>query len=328
MTAEIETGSPQTARDSGQHERTQLAATRELAKSRRLRRRDIALAVLTPVLLLAAWQVAAEVDLIDRQLFPPPSQTLVRAGEMLANGELITDLGATVARLLVGYVIGALLGIVVGLAMGTWRPLNAALGPTFSALYALPKIAILPLLLLIFGLTETPKILAVAITIFFVLQINTLSGIRQIDPRIIEASRAYGATGLRQFRFVVIPAALPSIFTGLRVAAGLGVIVITAVEFVASNTGLGFLIWNSWQLFQPERMFVGLITVSLLGAVIAFLVTIAEYVAIPWRRANRPGRRRREVRPTRSAPRGGQHVPSEPHRSPTEPDPLPRRGQL
>jgi len=289
MTARVETSTV----DERQRQRTEVAATREMTKARRLRRRDLALAILTPVLLLVAWQIAADTELIDRQLFSPPSQTLSRGAEMVASGELATHVFATVARLLVGYSLGAVLGIIVGLAMGTWRPLNAALGPTFSALYALPKIAILPLLLLIFGLTETPKILAVMITIFFVLQINTLSGIRQIDAGIIEASRAYGATGLRQFRFVIIPAALPSIFTGLRVAAGLGVIVITAVEFVASNNGLGFLIWNSWQLFQPERMFVGLITVSILGALLTFSVTGTEYLAIPWRRADRPARRRR-----------------------------------
>lgn len=283
-----------------QNRRTGEAAQKELTKARRLRRRDVALAILTPVLLLVAWQLAAEAGLIDRQLFPPPSETLTRGVEMLAGRELLTHIGATVARLATGYTLGALLGIVCGLAMGTWRPLNAALGPTFSALYALPKIAILPLLLLIFGLTETPKILAVMITIFFVLQINTLSGIRQIDSRVLEAAQAYGATGWRQFRFVIIPAVLPSIFTGLRVAAGLGVIVITAVEFVASNNGLGFLIWNSWQLFQPERMYVGLIAVSILGALLTFGITFAEYLAIPWRRANKPSRSSRRRNEKRS----------------------------
>jgi NitT/TauT family transport system permease protein len=283
-----------------QNRRTGAAAQKELTKARRLRRRDVALAILTPVLLLVAWQLAAEAGLIDRQLFPPPSETLTRGVEMLAGEELLTHIGATVARLATGYTLGALLGIVCGLAMGTWRPLNAALGPTFSALYALPKIAILPLLLLIFGLTETPKILAVMITIFFVLQINTLSGIRQIDSRVLEAAQAYGATGWRQFRFVIIPAVLPSIFTGLRVAAGLGVIVITAVEFVASNNGLGFLIWNSWQLFQPERMYVGLIAVSILGALLTFGITFAEYLAIPWRRANKPSRSSRRRNEKRS----------------------------
>ncbi|MBO0851711.1 MAG: ABC transporter permease subunit, partial [Pseudonocardia sp.] len=109
-----------------------------------------------------------------------------------------------------------------------------------------------------------------------------------------------GATGWRRFRFVTIPASLPSIFTGLRVAAGLGVVVITAVEFVASNEGLGYLIWNSWQLFQPERMYVGLVTVSVLGAAVTGLIALLEHVTVRWRRANDPVGGRGSV--TRSEP--------------------------
>jgi ABC-type nitrate/sulfonate/bicarbonate transport system permease component len=177
--------------------------------------------------------------------------------------------------------------------MGSWRPLNAALGPLFTALYALPKIAILPLLLLIFGLTETPRILAVAISVFFVLQINTLAGVRQVDAKVLEAATAYGAAGLKRFRFVILPGALPFVFSGLRVAAGMAVIVVTSVEFVASDSGLGYLIWNSWQLFQPEQMYVGLVVVSLLGAVMTGLIILAERLAVPWKRNGGPSTSRR-----------------------------------
>lgn len=263
-------------------------ARRELRRHRRLRNRDIALAVLTPVALLAVWQLAASTGLIDDRLFPPPSQTFVRGAAMFATGELYGHLGVTLARLLTGYLAGAAAGIAVGLAMGSWRPLRAALGPTFAALYALPKIAILPLLLLIFGLNDTPRVLSVGVTVFFILQINTLGAIHQIDARVLEAGRAYGATGWRLFRFVTIPAILPAIFTGLRVAVGTGVVVIIAVEFVASNDGLGYLIWNSWQLFQPERMYVGLLVVAVLGAVLTGIVALIEHLALPWRRANAP----------------------------------------
>jgi NitT/TauT family transport system permease protein len=210
---------------------------------------------------------------------------------MIVSGELWEHSLATILRLVVGFVMGAVSGILVGLLMGVWRPVKAALEPTFTALYALPKIAILPLLLLIFGLTETPKVLSVVISVFFVVQINTLSGIMQIDPRITEAARAYKATGWRLFRYVLLPAALPSIMTGLRVSAGMAVIVITAVEFVASNTGLGYLIWNSWQLFQPATMFVGLITVAIIGALVTGLVVLLERALLPWRYSNRTKRK-------------------------------------
>lgn len=271
------------------------AVEREYRRHRRLQLRDVGLAVVTPLVLLLAWEVAALTGVLDRRLFTPPSQILVRGWEMIVGGDLWIHIGTTVARLAAGLVLGAVAGIVVGLLMGVWRPVRAALGPTFTALYALPKIAILPLLLLIFGLTETPKVLSVAISVFFVVQINTLAGIMQIDGRILEAARAYRASGWRLFRYVLLPGATPSILTGLRVSAGMAVIVVTAVEFVASNNGLGYLIWNSWQLFQPQTMFVGLITVSVIGALVTGLVIALERVVLPWRYAGGPRRKGRNT---------------------------------
>ena len=131
--------------------------------------------------------------------------------------------------------------------------------------------------------------LAVAITVFFVLQINTTAGVRSLDRRIVEAGRAYGATGLRLFRHVVLPGSLPSIVTGLRLATGIGLVVITATEFVASDDGLGYLIWNSWTLFQPEDMYVGLISVAAIGALLTGLVAAAERVVLPWQRTRAGG---------------------------------------
>ncbi len=269
----------------------EVATQNEYRRERRLRARDLALAVLTPVVLLALWEVAALAGALDARLFTPPSAIAGRAWQMISDGELWQDAVATIARLSVGFVLGSALGVLTGLLMGVSRPLRAALGPTFTSLYALPKIAILPLLLLIFGLTETPKVLSVAISVFFVVQINTLAGILQIDARILEAARAYHATGWKLFRYVLLPGATPAIMTGLRVSAGMAVIVITAVEFVASNNGLGYLIWNSWQLFQPETMFVGLIAVSIIGALVTGLVIALERVLLPWRYSTGPRRK-------------------------------------
>ena len=259
------------------------AIRREYRQGVRLRYRDVLLSTLTPVLLLALWEVAARTGALDARLFTPPSLIAQQAWNMLLSGELWTHTSATIARLMAGFLLGAVAGILAGLLMGVWRPLRAALGPTFTALYALPKIAIVPLLLLIFGLTETPKVLSVAISVFFVMQINTLAGIVQIDSRVLEAARAYKASGLKLFRYVLLPGATPAIMTGLRVAAGMSGIVITAVEFVASNNGLGYLIWNSWQLFQPSKMYVGLIVVSLVGAGVTALIILLERAALPWK---------------------------------------------
>lgn len=259
----------------------QAAISRDNKREQRLRTRDVLLSVLTPLILLAIWELAASIGVLDPRLFTPPTKILSHGWGMIVDGSLWPHLGSTVARLLAGFVLGSIVGILAGLLMGVWRPLRAAFGPTFTALYALPKIAILPLLLLIFGLGETPKVLSVAISVFFVMQINTVAGIVQIDARILEAARAYRATGWKLFRYVLLPGATPTIMTGLRVSAGMSVIVVTAVEFVASNNGLGYLIWNSWQLFQPETMYVGLIVVSVIGALITGLVIVLERLLVP-----------------------------------------------
>lgn len=275
----------------GQLDRDAVIA-RELRRRTRLHRRDLALGIVTPTVLLVLWQVLATTGAIDDRLFPPPTRIVEEGVSLLRTGALSHDVAVTLGRLLLGFAVGSLLGILAGLLMGSWRAANAALAPMFAALYALPKIAILPLLLLVFGLGETPKVLSVAVTIFFVLQINTLAGVRQIDPRLLEAARSYGATGLKRFRHVVLPACVPAIFTGLKVATGLGVVVIVAVEFVASNDGLGYLIWNSWNLFQPDRMYVGLVVVAVLGALLTGLVTVIERLSIPWQQTAASRRRR------------------------------------
>lgn len=249
---------------------------------RRKRRLDVGLAIATPVVLVALWQLAADENWIDPRIFTPPSGIARAAGTLAASGVLFSDLGDTVARLLVGYVIGAAGGIVVGLLLGLTRPLRAALSPLFTALYAVPQIALLPLLLVIFGVGETAKVLTVVAVTFFVLQINASSAVRALDPRLLEAGIAYQATGPKLFRHVVLPACMPAIFTGLRVSIALGLVVITATEFVASNNGLGFLVWNSWQLFEPNEMYVGLVSIALVGVILTAIISLLERAALPW----------------------------------------------
>ncbi len=253
-------------------------------KQRRRTRLDLALGIGTPIALLALWQLAAHLNWVNPRIFTPPSSIAVAAGQLISAGTLQGDLAATLARLLVGYAIGAAGGVCVGLILGLVRPLRAALSPLFTALYAVPQIALLPLLLVIFGVGETPKVLTVVAVTFFVLEINTLAAVRNFDPRLVEAGRAYGATGVKLFRHVLFPGTLPQIFTGLRVSIALGLVVITATEFVASNNGLGFLVWNSWQLFQPNQMYVGLVTIALLGVVLTATISLLERLALPWLR--------------------------------------------
>lgn len=270
-----------------------VAERNQWRRQRRLRTRDVVLSIATPALLLLFWEVAARTGSIDARLFPAPTTILAGTADMIASGELWEHASVTIYRFLMGYFIGGFAGTLAGMLMGMSRAINAMVGPLFAALYALPKIAILPLLLLIFGLNDVPRILAVALTVFFVLQINTLGGIQQLDEKTLEAATAYGATGWKRMLYVILPGTLPVILTGFRTATGLAVVVVTAVEFVASNEGLGYLIWNSWQLFQAEKMYVALVAVALLGAFAAFAVSGAQYLLMPWRR-NKSSRRNKK----------------------------------
>ena len=269
----------------GRDQRTLEAARAHRARENRLRTRDLALSIAAPVLLVVLWELCARALIIDPRFFPAPTRILSAGVDMVRTGELWEHTGPTLMRLLVGGGLGALAGIVVGLLMGSSRALNAALGPLFSALYPLPKIAIFPILLMIFGPTETPKIIAVFITTFFILQINTVSGVWAIDRKLLEAGAAYGATGLSRFRHVILPGAMPFVFSGLKTATGTAVVVVTAVEFTgATTTGLGYLIWNSWQLFIPEKLYVGLLVIGIIGAVLTTILSRSEKLLLPWRR--------------------------------------------
>ena len=230
--------------------------------------------VVLPSPLAAGWRIT-----IERVL------DVVQETDLRNQGKFFPEVHEDAFDYLTMLSWSALCGIVVGLLMGSSRALNAALGPLFSALYPLPKIAIFPILLMIFGPTELPKIIAVFITTFFIMQINTVSGVWAIDRKLLEAGAAYGATGLARFRHVVLPGAMPFVFSGLKTATGTAVVVVTAVEFTgATTTGLGYLIWNSWQLFIPEKLYVGLVVIGLIGALVTTILSRSEKLLLPWRR--------------------------------------------
>lgn len=265
--------------------RTLAAARAQHQADRRRRTLYLSLSIATPLVLLVLWEICSRAEILDSRFFPPPTRIAAAGWQMALSGELWQHTVPTLLRLLVGGGLGAIAGIVIGMLMGVWRPLNAALGPLFSMLYPLPKIAIFPILLMIFGPTELPKVISVFVTTFFMLQISTVSGVWAIDRQLLEAGTAYGATGFDRFRFVIAPGAMPYIFSGLRTATGTAVVVITAVEFTgASNTGLGYLIWNSWQLFIPEKLYVGLIVIGIIGALLTGAITLAQRLVLPWRR--------------------------------------------
>jgi NitT/TauT family transport system permease protein len=253
----------------------------------RQRRRlaESALTVAAPLALFALWEVLARTGLLDPRFWPPPSSLAATAGELLTDGTLLANIRISLVRILIGFLIGAAPAVVLGLVMGLWWPARALLLPTASALYAIPKIALVPLVLLVFGTGEAGKYAIVAISIFFLVVLNTVVGVLAIDRAYLDVARNFGAGPLDRFLTVALPGALPAIFTGLRLGLGFSLIVIVGTEFVAANSGIGRFIYESYQILAIKDMFVGLVVTGLLGWLLTAAVDLVERRLVPWQEA-------------------------------------------
>jgi NitT/TauT family transport system permease protein len=220
---------------------------------------------LSPWLVILLWEVAVRSGILDQRFFPPPTKVAIVLVELIQSGELFDHLSISLVRILIGFTLGALPAIVVGMAMGWFRFIRAFLDPIVAALYPIPKIALLPLFLVIFGLGEGGKIAIVATSVFFVVLVTTFQGVLRLDPILIQAGQNMGAHGWKLFAKVIFPATLPIIFTGLRLGFGVSLLVIVAAEFVSARAGIGYLIWISWSTLSLGEMYAGIVVIAILG---------------------------------------------------------------
>jgi ABC-type nitrate/sulfonate/bicarbonate transport system permease component len=264
-------------------------ASAKAARSNRntLSARDRMMGVLVPLVLLAIWELAAQLGWIDVRFFPAPSNVAKAMFTSLRSGELLTNTEATLQRLVLGFVLGGLPGLAVGILMGVYRPLRLIFDPLIAATYPIPKSAILPLILLIFGLGESSKVVMVAIGAFYPIAINTTSGVREISLIYFDVGRNFNASRWDIFRTVALPGALPLIMTGAKLGAGLGLILISIAEMMGAKTGLGYMIWSAWETFDVEQMYVGLFVVSLIGFLLTVLFNELERRVVPWKGASK-----------------------------------------
>lgn len=260
---------------------------RELVRGRqRERRRKLLWGVLTPVALLLLWELASRTGLLDENFFPAPSTVLLESLRYITDsdlrGELLDNLAASGIRLGLGFVLGSLLGIVVGLLMGLVPVVRYALNAVITATYPLPKLALFPLMIIFFGIGDASMIALVTLGVFFMLCINTVGGVTYSPPIYADVAQAFELPRTTRLLRVTIPAAIPSVIGGLRLGFGQALIIVVSTEFVSGQDGIGYIIWNSWQVLNVSAMFVGLTIVGLVGWLGSSVITMLGRRLVPW----------------------------------------------
>lgn len=271
----------------------QPAVPRVIAQTLRMRRlrriEQVVYGVGFPLALLLIWEVLVHANIIDRRFFPAPSRIAINTLHLLSDpnerATLLYDIGATYQRLLIGFGFGSVAGIAVGLLMALYRPVRFALSPLVYATYPTPKLAIFPLLIVIFGIGDASKNALVLMGVFYMTCINTLGGVLYANPIYNDVATAFRMPTLTCWIRVAIPSAMPAIVSGLKLGLGQALILVVSAEFVSSENGLGSFIWKSWQVLDISRMFMGLVAVAATGGLALFIGAQAERYLIPW--ANR-----------------------------------------
>jgi NitT/TauT family transport system permease protein len=240
------------------------------------------IAVTSPIVAVAAWEWASAAGLLREVFFPRPSTVLVHLGRLAADGTLLRHTAATLVRVGWAFALAAGIGVTVGLAMGLWRRLQQGLDPVFAVVYPIPSVLFLPMVSFLVPAGEAATIITVAVTSFFLVALTTTHGVRQIDRLVLEAAVHYGARGWWLFATVLLPGALPFIFTGLRLGLGYALIVAVAVEIVAANRGLGAFLWLSWQVLKVEDMYAGFVVIAALGGLLSYGLAALRGRLLPW----------------------------------------------
>lgn len=232
---------------------------------------------------LALWEVAPRVGLVDAVFLPPFSTVASAFAELVINGQLWEHVSASLGRAVTGFGIALVVAVPLGVVIAWYKPVAEFLGPILELFRNTAALALLPVFILILGIGETSKIALVLYASTFPILLNTISGVRTVEPLLITSARSMGLKPLALFRKVVLPAAVPTIFTGIRMAAASSILVLIAAEMVGAKAGLGYLITASQMNFQIPNMYAGIVAISLIGLAFNGVIVAVERRFSRWR---------------------------------------------
>ena len=241
--------------------------------------------LLTFVIVITAWEIAGR--FINPLFLSSPSAIFQAFVELVWSGELVSALLSSITAFLIGMALAIVVGIAIGVAMGRVRMVELILEPYVTALYSTPSIALIPLFILWFGVGLTAKAFIIFFLSIFIIVINTFTGVKNLSQSIVDVGAAFGANERQAFWMIVLPAALPFIMTGLRLAVGRGILAMIVAEFFTSISGLGGMIVKYGNFFQTAKMFVPILLVSLLGVCAVEILKRVEKKLAPWKETER-----------------------------------------
>ena len=237
---------------------------------------------LVPLVLIATWQTASALGWLSSRVLPAPIDVVAAGWRLSASGELWTHVQVSAGRALAGLAIGGGLGLLLGLLTGSVKFFETLLDSTIQMVRNIPALALIPLVILWFGIDETAKLFLISVSVFFPIYLNTFHGIRNVDPQLIEMGRTYGLSRWQLYREVILPGAVSSILVGLRFSLGLMWVILIVAETISAQAGIGYLTMNAREFLQTDVVLVGILLYALLGKVADLLARGLEQGWLRW----------------------------------------------
>jgi len=237
---------------------------------------------IVPISLIAAWQLLCSIGYLSDRVLPAPSDVVAAAWGLLRSGELVRNIWVSFWRAIVGLAIGGSIGFVLGLANGLSRRSELVLDSTLQMVRNIPHLALIPLVILWFGIDESAKLFLIAVSVFFPIYLNTFHGIRNVDPGLIEMGRTYGLNRWQLYTQVILPGALSSILVGLRFSLGLMWVILIVAETISAQAGIGYLTMNAREFLQTDIVLVGILLYAILGKLADLFARGLEHYWLRW----------------------------------------------